>query len=330
VLAGLACIADRPDILSVEEVPVSLWLRSDPDERANGEDRDTVVRICTQGQDKNDTVNLRDRASASHPIHFELSVTDDEPPSLDLSVFGTPTGVSDEEIVQGWDVENFAYTKVDKVTEYGRFEQQLPRTTVKSGRKVCHVYLYVQVSRLSVELYAIFAHDGRAVKPLEKTLLGGALEDGKLTTKWRKYQNVDMGMVRLKQVARPESLSTNPREQSASRSHQAAANSSRGSLASEGQQPEVINSRNASVSGSQQTEAGQSDVSPSNSSAVQLDEVHVGRASRKRTSSLFKSNETKRRTMSSLAARKRKNVSDRVESDAHSTGDMEAESEMEM
>lgn len=76
---------------------------------------------------------------ASHSIHFELSATDGEPPSLDLSVFGTLAGVSDEAIIQGWNVENFAYTDVDKVTEFGRFEQQLPHSTVMSGKKVCHV-----------------------------------------------------------------------------------------------------------------------------------------------------------------------------------------------
>lgn len=330
VLAGLACIADKPEILSVEEVPVSLWLRSDPDESANGEDRDTVVRICTQGQDKNDTASLRDRVSASHPIHFELCVNDDEPPSLDLSVFGTPAEVSDEDIIQGWNAENFVYTKVDKVTEFGRFEQQLPRSTVKASKRVCHVYLYVEVSRLSVELYAIFAHDGRAVKPLEKTPFDRALQNGKLTTKWKKYQGVDLGMVQLKQVARPESLSTNLREPSASRSHQLEANSSRRSSASGSQQPEGTNSRDPSTSRSQQTEAADSDVLAPNSSAVQLDEVHVSRRGRKRTSSLPKSNRTKRRTISTLAATKRKRTTSGNGPHTRSIEDGETESEMEM
>jgi len=108
VLAGLMCIADKPEILAVNEVPVSLWLRSDPDESKDEEERNTVVRICTQGQDTNDTAIVRDRVSASHPIHFELTATGGEPPSLDLSVLGTPAGVSDEAIIQGWNVENFA------------------------------------------------------------------------------------------------------------------------------------------------------------------------------------------------------------------------------
>jgi hypothetical protein len=47
-----------------------------------------------------------------------------------LSVFGTPAGVSDKEIIEGCNVENFAYTDVGKVTEFGRFEQELPDSTV--------------------------------------------------------------------------------------------------------------------------------------------------------------------------------------------------------
>ena len=47
VLAGLMRIADDPGILSVKEVPVSLWLRSDPDKTTGEEDGNTIVRICT-------------------------------------------------------------------------------------------------------------------------------------------------------------------------------------------------------------------------------------------------------------------------------------------
>ena len=69
VLAGLMRIADDPGILSVKEVPVSLWLRSDPDETTGEDDGKTVIRICTQGQDTNDTGSVRDRVSVSHPVH---------------------------------------------------------------------------------------------------------------------------------------------------------------------------------------------------------------------------------------------------------------------
>jgi hypothetical protein len=187
VLAGVMRIVDDPGILSVKDVPVSLWLRSDPDETTGEDDGNTVIRICMQGQDMNDTVSVRDRVSASHPVHYELCAADDKPPSLNLSVFGTPARISDEEIIEGWNIENFAYIDVGKVTEFGRFEQELPVLTVTPSKRVCHVYLYVKVSRLSVKLYAISANDRRAVKPLEKTPFDKAFQNGEITTKWKKY-----------------------------------------------------------------------------------------------------------------------------------------------
>jgi hypothetical protein len=314
VLAGLTCVADKPEILAVDEVPVSLWLRSDPDESTDEEERNTVVRICTQGQDTNDTANVQDRVSASHPIHFELSATDCEHPSLDLSVFGTPAGVSDQAIIQGWNVENFAYTDVDKVTEFGRFEKQLPHSTIMSGKRVCHVYLYVEVSRLSAAFYAIFANDGRAVKQLQNTPFDKAFQDGELTAKWRRYQNVDLNVVRLKQVARPESVLVSPRESSASRS----------------QQPEAVIPRESSASSSPQPDATNIDISPSNSSAVQPDVIQVSQTKQNRISSLPKRNQAKRRRISSLVAMRRKKISNGDGSDVRRTEDDETESEMEL
>jgi hypothetical protein len=218
VLAGLMRIINDPGILSVKVVLVSLWLRSDPDETTGEDDGNTVVWICTQGPDTNDTVSARNRVLASHPVYYELCTADDKPPSLDLLVFGTPARVSDEEVIEGWNIENFTYTDVSKVTEFGRFKQELPDSTITPSKRVCYVYLYVKVSRLSVELYAIFANDGRAIKPLEKTPFDKAFQNREITTKWKKYQGVPLCIVRLKQVARPETLSTNPRQPSTSRS----------------------------------------------------------------------------------------------------------------
>lgn len=328
VLEGLMRIADEPDILSVKEVPVSLWMRSDPDEHPDGNASDTVVRICTQGRDINDKNSVRDRVSASHPVHLELCATDDEAPSLDLSVFGTPAGVSDDDIVQGWNAENFAYTQVDKVTEFGRFERQLPRSTVKPGKSVCHVYLYMEVARLSVAFYAIFAKDGRAVKPLEKVPFDKVLQDGELTTKWKKYQNIELNMVRLKQVARPETLSTRSPQHSSSKDLPL---SDSGAVLPPGsQRVEVSHSRDVSVARSQQGEVTYRDVSRSNSIAARRKEDETGGSGRNRTSSLLKGDKRKRRNMSSLAATRKRMAPDKARSERDSTNSEGAESEMEM
>jgi hypothetical protein len=122
------------------------------------------------------------------------------------------------------------------------------------------------VSRLSVELHAIFARDGRAVKQLEKTSFNEALHNGKLSARWTKNQIVSLEMVRLKQVARPESLSTNALGPPASKSHQLEAGTAQRSSATGSQQPEDTNSRNSSILRSQQDEATDSDVSPTHAS----------------------------------------------------------------
>jgi hypothetical protein len=154
----------------------------------------------------------------------------------------------------------------------------------------------VKVSRLSVELYAIFANDGRAVKPLEKTSFDKASQNGEITTKWKKYQGVRLRIVRLKQVARPETLSTNPRQPSTSRS--------------------------------QQSEAATDDDAPSDGSPVQLDNIQVSQRSKKRTSSLSKSGQAQQQKLSRLPVTGRRPHSNEDDLDSHSTDDDETGSEM--
>lgn len=291
-------ISDEPDILSVREAPISLWLRSDPDEAANEKDRKTVVRICTQGKTAKDTLSVRDRASASHPIHYELSAAGDEPLLLDLSVFGTPVGVSDEDIIVGWNAEKFAYTGIDKVSEFGRFEQQMPQLTAVNGRKVCHVYLYVEVTRLSVKLHAVFARDGHEVKHLEKTPFENAFQDGEISEKLRKHKGIDLEIVRLKQVARPESL--------------------------------AVNQRGYTVSESQLSEDTEKEVSPSITSSAQHDEIPVNYRTRKRNSSLPRGSQVQRRKVPRLPPRTWTTPQSGAGPDSHDTDGVETETESEM
>lgn len=291
-------ISDEPDILSVKEVPMSLWLRSDPDEATNEKDRRTVVRVCTQGKTTKDTLSVRDRASATHPIHYELSAAGDEPLTLDLSVFGTPIGVSDEDIIMGWNAEKFAYTDVDKVSEFGRFEQEMPQLTAVNGSKVCHVYLYVEVSRLSVKLHAVFARDGHEVKILEKTPFENAFQNGEIGEQLRKHKGVDLEVVRLKQVARPESLAVDQQEATG------------------------LGSRRPGDPGSGSSQPAES--------PTQQDEISVSHKQRKRNTSLLQSTQVQRRKVLSLPPGKKTAPPSRMGSNPRNTEEDETESEMEM
>lgn len=272
VTAGMMYIADNPNVLSAKEVPLSLWLRSDPDGPTNEDDDDTVIRICTQGQDMNDSQTVLDRLSASHPIHYELRPPEDEPPSLDLSVFGTPAGVSDEDIMEGWNSDKFAFTNAGKVTGFGRFERQLPGSTVTPNRRVCHVYLYARIFRFKVEFYATFASDGRAVKALEKAATEDVFHEGRLAPKWQKYRGISLSFVKMRQVARSESL-LKPQQTSP---------------ASAGQRSEVTTSL----------------VLPSNIIESASDNVPSATASKKRKSNLQRLSSVQRRKLINSSTRK--------------------------
>jgi len=292
-------IADNPDILSVKEVPVSLWLRSDPDETPDDENWNTVVRICAQGQDMKDTKNVKDRASASHPIHIELVAAEEQPPSLDLSIFGTPTGVSDKEIIQGWNEDKFAYTTVDKVTEFGRFEQDLPFSTVSNKDATCHVYVYLKVSRLSVKLYAAYARDGHEIKALAKTPFDSAFRNGEITEKWAKHNGVEVCIKQLQQVARPESLSANP-----------------------------PTSPSAAQS-TQRPESHEGSARPSSNSPAEQDEILVSDRKRKSKSSLPKLSAQQRKLLK-LSSSKRSAPSNGTASVMHEADGAETGSDFEM
>lgn len=299
VIAGMMYMADNPDILSTKEVPLSLWLRSDPDGSTNEDDDDSVIRICTQGQDVNDSQTVLDRLSASHPIHYELLAPEDEPPSLDLSVFGTPAGVSDEQIIEGWNHDKFAFTNAGKVTEFGRFERQLPGSTVALKRRVCHVYLYAMIFKFKVEFYATFASDGRPVKALEKTPFEDAFHEGELAPKWQRHKGINLSFVKLRQVARSELL----------------------------QKPQLQQDSPAPTG--QRSEALTALVSPSDTTGSPSDNVRSGSGSKKRKSTLQRMTLAQRRKLITSSTTKRTPLMNRQTVESRSA-DEENESGMDM
>lgn len=192
----------------MNKVPVSLWLRSDPDDR-DREDQDapmTMIRVCKQGE------NLKDSATAGiyrhslHPIHYELVCDDSEMPVLDLSVYGTPDGVDDDAVKNGTNDDLFVTAEAGKLIEHGRFEHQLSMPVGPKRKEVLHVYIYVSFNRMSVQLDAVFAVDGHEIKGLERTPSGDILRHNELAIEWRTHSKIEMKRLHLWQVARPELL----------------------------------------------------------------------------------------------------------------------------
>ena len=134
-------------------------------------------------------------------------------------------------------------------------------------------------------------------------------------------------LVRLEQIARPASLSTNALGPPAPSSPQLEAGTAQGSLATDTQQPEDTNSRHSSIVRSQQDGATDSDAPPPHAGATQQGQIQNDQRNQKRTASLSESDKTKRRKMSTLAALKRKKTPQTSRSRKRGVEDDEPESE---
>lgn len=194
--------------MNTTTVPVSLWLRSDPDEEdvAASDEPITVVRICRQGDDLTGASIAESKRHPLHPIHYELECNNTEVPTLDLSVYGTPKGISDDDVIRGTNEDLFAFADAAELTTYGKFEAQLPIPAGPKRKESLHVYVYFLFDRMSVTLDAVFAIDGHQIKNLERTSSKDVLRDDGMAIPWRTHNKVELKRMYLWQVARPELL----------------------------------------------------------------------------------------------------------------------------
>jgi hypothetical protein len=236
---GLACMADDSKILSVDAAPLSLWMRSDPDasgddsngsdereeSQEDGESQQEAVRICRQGQALDPkTVSESDR-NPSHAIHFDLSCKLGRP-EIDLSVFGTPLTLTDEEVIvrrgnsdEGDDSDEcLVFSQPEKLTRFGDFREELPMQTERADG-IYHVYVFSRITRIGITLFAVFAEDGHEIPLLETQSINLVLQDVSLSSAWESHNGVRMKVVRLGQVARPEFLAGNSGGDSVLQSH---------------------------------------------------------------------------------------------------------------
>lgn len=206
VLAGLQYIAESPEILHVTCAPLSFWLRNDT---ATHNGRATrAVRVCRKGQELNvrsgSDYGANDR-NPSLPVCFGLDKDDDGygdgPFELDLSVFGTPPKVKDEDILTQYrDVTNgrpdkdFVYARIKDLVPYGTFKTDVPlKDLPPDGR--CYVYVFYKLTAVEITLFAVFAANGREVKALESKTLTDV-------ENFKKHAAADLKVIRLGQVAR--------------------------------------------------------------------------------------------------------------------------------
>lgn len=236
MLSGLICIADDETALFVDAAPLSLWMRSDPDPEsdkdesvAGEEEREEAeaeaVRICRQGQAIDPkTVGKFDR-NPSHPIHYEL-VCKDGQPEIDLSVFGTPSGLSDDDVIVrkgetgrvGKSHECLVFSQPEMLTRFGTFREELQMKT-RQVDGTYHAYVFSKITRVGITLFAVFADDGHKMPTLENKSVNRVLQGASLSSEWSVHDGVKLNLIRLGQVARPEMVVGNPRTDAAPGSH---------------------------------------------------------------------------------------------------------------
>lgn len=235
---GLACMADDPKLLSVDTAPLSLWMRSDPDasgddnagnereeSQEDGESQHEAVRICRQGQALDPKTASESDRNPSHPIHFELSCKHGRP-EIDLTVFGTPPALTDEDVIvrrgssdEADDSDEcLVFSQPDKLTRFGDFCEELPMQNERADG-IYHVYVFSRITRVGITLFAVFAEDGHKIQLLETQDINLVLQDVSLSSTWQSHNGVRMNVVWLGQVARPEFLVGNSSSDSVLQSH---------------------------------------------------------------------------------------------------------------
>ena len=245
---GLACIADDPKLLSVDTAPLSLWMRNDPDasgddnasdereeSQDDGDTQQEAVRICRQGQALDPKTASESDRNPSHAIHFELSCKHGRP-EIDLSVFGTPPTLNDEDVIvrrgnsdEGDDShECLVFSQPDKLTRFGDFCEELPMQNERADG-IYHVYVFSRITRVGITLFAVFAEDGHKIPLLETQSINLVLQDVSLSSAWKSHNGVRMSVVWLGQVARPEFLAGDSGGDSMLQSHDKNTGSQEGS-----------------------------------------------------------------------------------------------------
>jgi hypothetical protein len=233
-MSGLACIADDWKELSVDAAPMSLWLRSDrdtaeveddEDDDENGDEGDggqqEAVRICRKGQALNPKVVGRFDRNPSYAIHYELCCKRGQP-EIDLSVFGTPTELSDKDVIvrkgksggRKKPHECLVFSQPAKLTRFGEFREELPMQSERADG-MYHAYVFSKITKVGITLFAVFAEDGHKMPTLETQSIDAVLQEISLSSNWSSHDGVTLKVVRLGQVARPEFLVGKPGVESA-------------------------------------------------------------------------------------------------------------------
>lgn len=139
-------------------------------------------------------------------------------PEIDLSVFGTPSELSDDDVIVrkgengglGKPRECLVFWKAEMLTRFGTFREELELQATRVDGTY-HAYMFSRITRAGVTLFVVFADDGHRVPALENQSRNRILQDASLSSDWSIHGGVRMIVIRLGQLARPDLLVESPK-----------------------------------------------------------------------------------------------------------------------
>lgn len=168
-------------------------------------DDEGAIRLLSKDQDLS---SAKVRAGERDPqlaILYELEVIGPEgeereqPWTFDFSVFGMPQGRGDHEVVSRPQTKTKkrkrtktksdfvrASTAEGNLTVLGNFTKALRINN--TGNRVPHVYVYSELSRLSLRLFAVYVEDGQVIPKLDHAKFPDVIKNEKLRPSWRSYK----------------------------------------------------------------------------------------------------------------------------------------------
>jgi hypothetical protein len=209
-------------------------------------DDEGAIRLLSKNQDLSGVKARAGERDPQLPILYDLEVIGSEgeereqPWTFDFSVFCTPQGRGDNEVVSPPQTKTGkrkrtkaksdfvrASTAEGNLTVLGNFTKAL--RIKDTGNRVSHVYVYSKLSRLSLRLFAVYVEDDQVIPELDHAKFPDVIRNDKLRPSWRSYKRKKICIDIIGQVFRTEffgaplslhQLHSNPRPLLSSNSEQ--------------------------------------------------------------------------------------------------------------
>ena len=202
MLEGLKLVHERPELIATDRATVGLWFVNDDITDKPRTDstmsKSKVIRICKEGDD----LHRSPLQGFTCALHVELNRREDDEALLDLSIFGTPPGKSDEDLGVRKNREGFYFTTVDKVVRLGNYRHEIGES-LKPGTPF-HVFIYFATTKMDIVMHVVYAEDGHYMSGLRDSPIQSVVSEGRLLDEWTTHNNSPLTCAVFGQIVRPE------------------------------------------------------------------------------------------------------------------------------